>query len=104
MVHTNIEVFDYLQPHYRWNLVAIAFCDRMLMVIISNGCSETESIDLKKYLRDNLFYQFESTNVYCRYKSRGGDFIKEQEFDKENGNSRKEMVERFIGRNILCQG
>lgn len=104
MVHSNIEVYDYLQPHYKWNLITMAFCDRMLMVMISGGCSEKEKFDLKKYLGDNLFYQYGDTNVYCRLKSREGQFIDEMEFDKENGNSRKEMIQRFIGKNILCQG
>ena len=105
MVHSNLQVYDYLQPHSKWNLVTMAFCDRMLMVMISNGCSDKEKLDLKKYLDGNLFYQYEDTSVYCRYKSRDGGFINELDFDKENGiNSRKEMIERFIGKNILCQG
>ncbi len=104
MVRTNIQVYDYLQPHYKFNLITMAFCDRMFIIMISNGCSDKEKFDLRKYLNENLFYQHEETNVYYRLKSRSGDFIDPTIFDKENGNSRKEMVERFIGRNILCQG
>lgn len=100
MVQTNIQVFDYLQPHYKWNLITMAFCDRMLIVMISNGCSDKESQDLKIYLNDNLFYQHEETNIYYRLKSRSGDFINPELFDKENGGARVEMTKRFIGRHI----
>ena len=101
MLHTNIEVYEYLQPHYKWNLVSIAFCDRMLMVLISKGCSEKEFLDLKEYLTKNMFHRHDETNIYYRLKSRGGEFVNPIVFDKENGDARVEMTKRFIGRNSL---
>jgi hypothetical protein len=97
-VHTNIEVFDFLQPHYKWNLVSIAFCDRMIIVMIMNGCSDKERCDLKKYLDDNFFYRHDDTNTYYRLKSRNGEFLSPEGFDNENGTARVEMVTRFLYR------
>ena len=98
MPHSNIEVYEYLQPHYKWNLVSIAFCDRMLMVLISKGCSDKEILDLKKYLNKNQFYEYEETNLYYRLKSRSGEFVEPPIFDSENGEVRVEMAKRFIGK------
>jgi len=80
MTHTNIQVYEYLQPHYKWNLISMAFCDRMLIIMISYGCRETD--------------------VYYRLKSRGGDFVNPMIFDKENGDARVEMTNRFLGRQV----
>lgn len=71
------------------------------MVMVSNGCSEKEFLDLKEYLTKNMFHRHDETNVYYRLKSRGGEFVNPIVFDKENGNSRVEMTKRFIGRNLL---
>jgi len=101
MIHSNLQVYDYLQPHYKWNLVSIAFCDRILMVMVSNGCSEKEFLDLKEYLTKNMFHRHDETNIYYRLKSRGGEFVNPIVFDKENGDVRVEMTKRFIGRNPL---
>lgn len=101
MIHTNIQIFDYLEPHYKWNVVSIAFCDKMLIIMISNICSDKEFLDLKEYLTKNMFYRHDETNVYYRLKSRGGEFVNPIVFDKENGNIRVEMTKRFIGRNLL---
>jgi hypothetical protein len=101
MIHTNVQVYEYLQPHYKWNLVSIAFCDRMLMVMVSNGCSDKEKLDLKEYLTKNMFYRHDETNVYYRLKSRNGEFVDPIVFDNENGNARVEMSKRFIGRSSM---
>lgn len=98
MPHSNIEVYEYLQPHYKWNLVSIAFCDRMLIILISKGCSDKEVLDLEKYLNKNLFHRYEDTNIYYRLKSRSGEFVEPKTFDIENGDVRVEMIKRFIGR------
>lgn len=98
MVHSNIQVYDYLSPHYKWNLVSIAFCDRMLIVMVSSKCSDKEISDLKEYLVKNMFHKHEETNVYYRLKSRNGEFIDPIVFDRENGGVRVEMCQRFINR------
>ena len=100
MTHTNIQVYEYLQPHYKWNLISMAFCDRMLIIMISYGCSTKEMLDIEKYLIDNLFHKHEETNVYYRLKSRGGDFVNPMIFDKENGDARVEMTKRFLGKHV----
>ena len=100
-IEDNLSIIDYLQPHYKWNLISMGFCDRMLMVMILSTSTKSEVKSIKEYLTKNYFFKHKNINVYYRCKSRKGHYITPEEFDKENYGVRNEMVQRLIGRNNI---
>ncbi len=100
-IEDNLSVVDYLHPHYKWGLLSIGACDRMIMVMILSTITKIEAKNIKEYLTKNYFFRYLDTNVYYRCKSRDGKYITPEEFDKENYGVREEMVKRLIGRNNI---
>lgn len=98
---SNITVSDELQSFYKFGLISIGFCDRMMMVMILSGCSASITDSVTKYLTKNGFFKHDKSHVYCRFKSRNGEYITSESFDKENFGIRNEMVSRLIGKNKL---
>jgi hypothetical protein len=98
---TNIDVTEHFSSHYKWGLVSLGFCDRIMMVMVLPGCTKTEYKGIEDYLLVNYFFKDGHNSVYCRFKSRDGNYITPEEFDKENYGIREEMTKRLIGKNKL---
>lgn len=97
-IDNNILITETLQSHYNFGFISIGYCDRMMMVKILPNCTKILGDEVVDYLTKNRFIQHENTNVFCRFKSRSGEYISIEEFDKENYGIRKEMVSRLIGK------
>jgi hypothetical protein len=100
-IDNNIEVSEHFQSHVKWGLLSIGFCDRMMMVMILSSCTDNEVTQIKEYLLSNNFFKQKDSSVYCRFKSRNGDYVTPEEFDKENYGIREEMTNRLIGKNKI---
>lgn len=92
---TNLEVMQHIEDFYGNGRVSCSFADRMLYVIINPICPTYDRQKLISYLERN-FFCLESSEIYCRFKSRAGGYIKQDEFDKENHGIRNEMTKRIL--------
>jgi hypothetical protein len=98
-IQSNMKVFQYLQPYYNWGLISVGLCDRILIIEINKKCVGHDLKTVKEFLELNYFFKDEEEDLYCRYKSKDGDFIKPREFDKMFNGERKEMINRLLNKN-----
>jgi hypothetical protein len=95
-IEKDVEVFKYLQPYYKWNMISFGICDRILMVNIENNCIGHDLKTVTDYLTSNYFFKDEVNGVFCRFKFKSGDYVTPNEFDKKYHFERKEMIDRML--------
>jgi hypothetical protein len=94
-IQTNLQVMQHIDDFYGNGRANCSFADRMLYVIINPVCPTYDRQKLISYLEENFFF-LESDEIYCRFRSRNGEYIKQHEFDKENYGVRDEMTKRIL--------
>jgi hypothetical protein len=98
-IQSDLKVFQYLQTYYNWGLISIGICDRILMIKINDKCLGHDLKMVNEFLELNYFFKDEDEkDLFCRFKTRQGEFIKPQEFDKIFNFERREMINRMLNK------
>jgi hypothetical protein len=97
-IKDNINVFSYLEPYYKWNMVSIGISDRILIVKLEKTLIGYDYKSVVEFLETNNFFKDENDNIFYRLKNKNDEYITPQEFDSTNHNIRIDTIKRMINK------